>query len=355
MLTPANEAALEAATANSDLGVAAALRVPDLIDRSGRTVNYLRVSITDQCNLRCTYCIPPGKMAPKADGERLSRDEILALVGLFVDQGITRVRITGGEPLIRSDVVDIVRGVAAMPGVEEVALSTNGVLLERHIDALADAGLTRVNVSLDSLQPGKVACIAGADTLERIWAGLDAAEARGLGPVKINTVLLRGTNDDEILDFARLTLERPWHVRFIELMPTPWNRDTFAETYLPATEVHDLIQRELGLAPAGHAALGGGPAVYYRIIPDAQGLVGLITPMCESFCERCNRVRLTATGHIRPCLFGAESVDLGGALRAGAGQTELIEMVRGVLGVKPAGHDLWNDSGALSSLVQIGG
>ena len=326
-----------------------------MFDGCGRTVDYLRVSITDRCNLRCIYCRPPGRNLPEPESDRLRAAEISDLVALFVESGVRRVRITGGEPLVRPDVAEIVAGIRGIPGVEEISLSTNGVLLAETAPALARAGLTRVNASLDTLRPERFRAIAGAETMRRVLDGIEAADAAGLGPVKVNTVLLRKRNDDEILDLARLTLDRPWHVRFIELMPVAWNREFHADLYVPTSEVLNRLQEAFPLETPEGPVVGGGPARYWRI-RGAAGLIGLISPMCESFCSRCNRVRMTSTGRIRSCLFGDGTVDLAGPYRAGAPRAELRGILRDALAAKPEGHRLLEPEGStLPTLCAIGG
>lgn len=326
-----------------------------MIDGCGRTVDYLRVSITDRCNLRCLYCRPPGRNLPEPGTDRLNAGEITDLVALFVELGVRRIRITGGEPLVRPDAVEIVERIRRLPGIDEISLSTNGVLLEGTAAALARAGLTRVNVSLDTLRPDRFRTIAGAETLRRVTAGLEAAETAGLTPIKVNTVLLRGHNDDEVLDLARMTLDRPWHVRFIELMPVTWNRDIHADLYIPTSEVLRRLQEAFPLEAPDGPVVGGGPARYWRI-RGAVGLIGLISPLCESFCSRCNRVRLTSTGQIRSCLFGDGLIDVAGPYRAGAPREDLLGIVRDAMAAKPEGHRLLDPEGVtLPTLCAIGG
>lgn len=327
-----------------------------MVDGFGRRIEYLRISVTDKCNLRCVYCMPLEGMQWLKRDDLLSFEEIVEIVQVMAGLGLRRVRFTGGEPLVRRDLPELVRAVASVPGIDDLALSTNGVLLEDHAAALADAGLTRVNVSLDSLQPQRVDDIARRPgSFARIMRGLEAAERFGFAPLKLNVVLMRGVNDDEIADFAALTRDRPWHVRFIEVMPTEANLDVSREQFISCDEALERVRRlgELEAVPQGPT--GNGPARYWRF-PGAAGTVGVITPMSHNFCDRCNRMRLTAEGQLRPCLFGDLQTDLRAALRAGSPVEPLI---RETLRVKPERHWLeqgtTRGSGGLVALSQTGG
>jgi len=330
-------------------------RTGGMVDGFGRPVEYLRVSVTDRCNLRCVYCLPLEGVPWLPREEILSYEEIHAIVRILAGMGLRRVRITGGEPLVRKDLPELVRFLSGVPGIEDLSLSTNAVLLPRFGEALRDAGLMRVNVSLDSLRPDRLDRLARrADTLPKVLEGLEVAEALGLHPIKVNVVMVRGMNDDEIEDFAELTRRRPWHVRFIELMPTGSNLTLSAESFVSAGEVLERL-RTLGSLEPARGPGGNGPAAYYRF-PGAPGTVGVITPMSHTFCASCNRLRLTADGHLRPCLFGTLQVNLRDPLRAG----EALEpLVREALRTKPERHDLVQGStagsGGLIALSQTGG
>jgi len=326
-----------------------------MIDPFGRRIEYLRISVTDKCNLRCVYCMPEEGLPWLTRDEILSYEEITEIVRTMARHGLRRVRLTGGEPLVRRDLVELVRMIAAVPGVEDIALSTNAVLLARHAEELREAGLDRVNVSLDSLQADRVDEIARRPgSFPKIMAGLDAAESVGFAPIKINTVLIRGRNDDEIQDFAAITRERPWHVRFIELMPTTSNLELSAERYVSCREALRRV-RSLGDLESVAGPTGNGPATYYRF-PGAPGTVGVITPMSHNFCDRCNRMRLTADGQLRPCLFGDIQTNLRDPLRRGE---ELLPLIEETLRVKPERHELVQGgdagSGGLVALAQTGG
>ncbi len=329
--------------------------VTPMRDGFGRRIEYLRISVTDKCNLRCVYCMPEEGLPWLRREQILSYEEIVHVVRTMAGMGLRRVRITGGEPLVRRGLVELVRQIAAVPGIDDVALSTNGVLLGEYAEPLREAGLARVNVSLDSLRPERIDAIARRPgSHERIMEGLAAAERVGLAPLKINTVVMRGTNDDELEDFARCTLERPWHVRFIEVMPVGANLDVSANAYISSYEILDRVKRIGDLEPVEGPA-GNGPARYFRL-PGGRGTVGVITPMSHNYCDRCNRMRLTADGQLRPCLFGALQTDLRGPLRRGE---PLEPHIRHTLQVKPERHHLVQGraigSGGLIALSQVGG
>lgn len=338
-------------------------------DAFGRAIGYLRVSLTDRCNFRCVYCMPAAGLSWLPRAELLTDAEVVEAVRQLAGLGLRRVRLSGGEPTLRPGLARIVAGVAAVPGVEEVALSTNGVRFLQDpglAPRLAAAGLTRVNLSADSLRPDRVRAIARRDLGFDAVAGARAAEAAGLAPVKLNVVVVRGVNDDEVGDFARLTLRHPWHVRFIELMPVgelaAWDAvagdggEATADPLrrvVPSAEVlaraSDALAAAGGLAVAGDGPVGNGPAAYYRA-PGAPGTVGVITPMSHTYCGACNRVRLTADGRLRPCLFDAGAVDLRGPLRRGEA---LAPHVARALAAKPREHHLL--APALSPLRRAGG
>jgi cyclic pyranopterin phosphate synthase len=287
--------------------------------------------------------------------ELLTYEEIAEVVRQMAGMGLRRVRLTGGEPLVRRDLSRLVRMLAANPGIEDIALSTNAILLPQFARELRDAGVRRINVSLDTLRSERFEAIArrSARFYEQTMDGLLAAEAAGFDPIKINTVVLRGLNDDEVADFAAVTRERPWHVRFIELMPVGRNLH-LTDRFVPMTEVLTKIRGVGGLEP-DTGPPGNGPARYFRF-PDAPGTVGVITPLSHNYCERCNRMRLTADGRLRTCLFGDHEVDLKSLLR-GTGRIE--SAVREALAGKPKRHYLQlgtaAGSGGLDALSQVGG
>lgn len=326
-----------------------------MIDQFGRRVEYLRVSVTDKCNLRCVYCMPMEGLPWLKREALLSYEEIERIVRVMAGMGLRRVRITGGEPLVRRDLPELMAMLSKIPEIEDLSLSTNAVLLAEHADALRAAGLHRLNVSLDSLRPDRVDAIARRPgSYPKIMEGLRAAEESGFTPIKINVVLIRGQNDDEIEDFAAITRERPWHVRFIEMMPTGANLDLNAGGFVSCAEALRRVNAIDALEPVA-GPFGNGPARYYQF-PGAPGTVGVITPMSHNYCDRCNRMRLTADGQLRPCLFGSLQTNLRDPLRAGEDIRPLIEET---LQVKPERHHLVQGSavgsGGLVALSQTGG
>ncbi|MGH7575846.1 MAG: GTP 3',8-cyclase MoaA [Longimicrobiales bacterium] len=324
-------------------------------DAFGRRIEYLRISVTDKCNLRCVYCMPEEGLPWLSRSEILSYEEIAEIVRVMAAMGLRRVRITGGEPLVRRDLDHLVRAISAIPGIEDIALSTNAVLLAEQAQRLRSAGVHRVNVSLDSLRPDRVDAIARRPgSYARIMAGLDAAERVGFDPIKINTVIMRGRNDDELEDLAAITRERPWHVRFIEVMPVGENLDVSAREFVSAHEMLGVVRRIGELEPVT-GPHGNGPATYFRF-PGARGTVGVITPMSHNYCDRCNRLRLTADGRLRPCLFGAIETPLRDPLRR---DEPLEPLIVETLAIKPERHHLVQGSaagsGGLLALSQVGG
>ena len=324
-----------------------------LVDQFGRRIEYLRISVTDRCNFRCSYCMPVEGLPWLPKHDILSYEEIAEVVRQLAPMGLRRVRITGGEPTIRPQLATLVRQLRATVDVEDIALSTNGVRLPELARELAAAGLDRVNMSSDSLRPERIAAIARRDLRFDPIAAATAAQEAGLTPIKLNVVVMRGINDDELLDFARLTLHRPWHVRFIELMPVGEMAMLSDAHVVSSDEVLSRIGAEFGaLEPVAGPARGNGPAAYHRL-PGAAGTVGVITPMTHTYCGSCNRVRLTADGRLRTCLFGDHEVDLRTPLRAGE---SLAPYVHRALAEKPEAHALLaRRVGGLRALSQVGG
>jgi cyclic pyranopterin phosphate synthase len=326
-----------------------------LADRFNRPITYLRISVTDRCNLRCVYCMPEAGLPwiPKPD--ILSYEEIAEIVRSAASVGVRSVRLTGGEPLVRRDLPRLVALLRAIPGIEDIALSTNGMLLADQVGALRDAGLTRANISLDTLREDRFFAIARRPGLDRVLAGIDAAIAAGLAPIKLNCVVMRGQNDDEVVAFAELARERPLFVRFIEMMPVHENVALHGDAYLSATELLERIAVLGELSPAAGPG-GNGPARYFAY-PGAQGAVGVISPLSHDYCETCNRVRLSADGKLKLCLFGDNAIDLRTPLRAGASHAEIASIFRGAMYVKPERHhlDLGTTASAMRAFSEIGG
>jgi cyclic pyranopterin phosphate synthase len=324
-------------------------------DQFGRTVQYLRVSVTDKCNLRCVYCMPMEGLPWLKREDLLSYEEIEQILRVMAPMGLERVRITGGEPLVRQDLDELVKLIAKVQGIRDISLSTNAVLLADQAEALRSAGVQRLNVSLDSLRPDRVDAIARRPgSYPKIMEGLDAAERVGFAPIKVNVVLIRGQNDDEIRDFAEITRERPWHIRFIEMMPTGANLELSANQFVSCTEAIRQVSEIDQLEPVA-GPFGNGPARYYQFA-GAPGTIGVITPMSHNYCDRCNRMRLTADGHLRPCLFGHIQTNLRDPLRAGQ---DLVPLIEDTLRIKPERHYLMQGSdlgsGGLVALSQTGG
>ena len=339
----------------SQLRRAAVVDSEGMRDGFGRRIEYLRISVTDKCNLRCVYCMPEEGLPWLGRSQILSYEEIAAVVRVMAGMGLKRIRLTGGEPLVRRDLPQLVRMLRIIPGIDDIALSTNGVLLAPLADELRAAGVNRVNISLDSLRAERVDAIARRPgSYQSIMEGFDAAERAGFTPIKVNAVIMRGRNDDELEDFARMTIDRPWHVRFIEVMPVGENLDVSAQEYVSAIEMLARVRAVAELTPV-RGPNGNGPATYFAY-PNARGTVGVITPMSHNYCDRCNRMRLTADGQLRPCLFGNLQTDLRSALRAGEPIQPLVEQT---LKIKPERHHLVQGSaagsGGLLALSQVGG
>ena len=327
-----------------------------LTDRFGRPITYLRISVTDRCNLRCVYCLPEAGVQWQARENQLSAQEIAHITEAATHGGVRRVRLTGGEPLVRPDIVEIVRRIASLPGIDEVSLTTNAMLLEKLAQPLADAGLKRVNVSLDTLDADKFRQITRGGSIERFWRGIAAAEGAGLAPLKLNTVVVNGLNADELPALARLTIEHPWHVRFIELMPVG-NAQDWGEGFPALPERYISVQQmraqlsTFDLRPES-APIGNGPARTFRV-PGALGTVGFISPLGEHFCQNCNRLRLTADGYLRPCLLLDGEVNVREAIRAGK---PLLPFFQQAVDAKPQGHELFLQHYPESRrMAQIGG
>lgn len=307
-----------------------------LVDAYRRRVDYLRLSVTDRCNLRCAYCMPAGGFRFLPHEDILRYEELLRLVRITVRLGIRKVRVTGGEPLVRKDILLFLERLCAVPEVEDVSLTTNGVLLESMAGDLWASGVRRLNVSLDTLDPEKFATITGVDAFHAVWRGLHAALDYGFSPVKINVVAMKGINDDEIEKLAGLTLTYPFHVRFIELMP--FRPDSYEERYIPSDGVFEKIA-VLGQLIPGSSGNGNGPARYYEF-PGAPGKIGFISPMSQHFCSTCNRLRITAEGSLRTCLFADRDVDLRGPLRHGSSDEEISRVISRAIETKPEKHPL---------------
>ena len=323
-----------------------------LSDSFQRPVNYLRISVTDRCNLRCVYCMPPEGIPLMAHNEILTYEEIRTVAEAAAELGIIKVRLTGGEPLVRSGLTTLVSMLSQIQGIDDISLTTNAVLLERHAEELKQTGLIRVNVSLDSLRADRFSRITRVGNLHDVMKGIEAAKRAGLAPIKTNTVVIRGVNDDEVVDFARLTIEGDWHVRYIEYMPFSNGRANGDDQLVPVTEIKQRIEVLGKLEPAYGS--GGGPAKYFRF-SGARGTIGFISPVSEHFCRACNRLRLTADGKLRPCLFSDNEIDLREPLRHGANVEDIKRLILEAAACKPAGHRLEAGVTCERFMAQIGG
>ncbi len=327
---------------------------PALQDGHNRSVSYVRISVTDRCNLRCSYCSAP-TFLPHSRTQILSYEEILRLVRVLAGMGVDKVRLTGGEPLVRRHLDSLVARLNDIDGINDISLTTNGVLLEKQAAPLWAAGLRRVNISLDTLDPSRFKKITGRDYFARVLSGIKAALKIGFAPVKINVVVMRGVNDDELLAFAALTRKYPVHVRFIEYMPigssSLWN----PADMVSGAQIIEQISNEMAVLEPVTVKLGG-PARLYRL-PGAPGKIGVITAMSNHFCDSCNRIRITADGHLRACLLSDNEFDLKEVLRAGGDLEKITEIVRQAVASKSAEHGLACNSERKCSRVMstIGG
>ncbi|MBI4280142.1 MAG: GTP 3',8-cyclase MoaA [Armatimonadetes bacterium] len=323
-------------------------------DQFGRDLRDLRISLTDRCNLRCIYCMPAEGIDFRPPEELLQDDELLLLVRVAADLGVTKVRLTGGEPTVRRGLVELVKNISGTGGIEDIAMTTNGLLLEHLATPLARAGLRRVNVSLDTMDPAKFHRMTRGGRVEKVLAGIAAAAAAGLAPIKLNAVVVRGFNDDDVVSLAALTLERPWEVRFIEMMPFGSVGD-FAEAGVVKSE-ETMAKIEAALGPLAPLDLSGqDPARTYRFA-GAAGRLGFVSPVSQPFCAKCGRLRLTADGRLRLCLLRDDEADLLIPLRRGASYEEISEIFRAAAFRRPFGHALAEKLFPQARvMIQIGG
>jgi len=308
------------------------------LDRYGRIINYLRISLTDMCNLRCVYCMPED-MSFRPPAELLQDHEIIRLVGAFAELGFNKFRLTGGEPTVRENVVGLVKQIADTEGVDQVAMTTNGVLLKHLAKPLVDAGLQRINISIDTLDPAKFRQITRWGNLDDVWAGIEAAEAAEL-EIKLNSVVVRGINDrEDAVELARLTLERPWQMRYIEVMPFGSVSDFQQSHIVPEEELRATISQALGPMTLLNSGLLDGEARLYQL-QGAKGKLGFISSVTKPFCAGCNRARLTADGKLRMCLLRDKELDLMPFVRNGANADEIKTLIEDTIWYKPWGHGL---------------
>jgi cyclic pyranopterin phosphate synthase len=309
-----------------------------LIDNYHRHISYLRISLTDRCNLRCIYCMPPEGISLLDHREVLTLEEIERIASAAARMGISRIRITGGEPFVRKGVIKLAGDLLKLPGIEDVSLTTNGILLTEYAAALRSAGMRRINISLDTLDAEKYKRITRGGDIQRVLDGISAARREGFSPIKINVVAMRGINDDEIEDFARLTIERPVHIRFIEFMPIDVATDWDENSFISSSETREIISRIGTLNPVEHSGKSG-PAEMYRL-DGAAGQLGFISPLSNHFCDTCNRMRLTADGKLRTCLFSDHEIDLKTFLRSGVSDQSLEQAIAEAIKSKPKGHTI---------------
>jgi cyclic pyranopterin phosphate synthase len=324
------------------------------LDRFGRNIHYLRISLTDRCNLRCVYCMPEDmKFRPRA--ELMQDSELLRLVQLFTELGFDKFRLTGGEPTVRANLVELVHSIAQTPGVRSLSMTTNGLLLEQLSIPLAQAGLQRVNVSIDTLDPVKFKRLTRWGDVADVWAGIQAAEAAGLLPMKLNAVIVRGYNEDDVVDLAALTLQHDWQIRFIEMMPFGDVADFQQSQVVTAQQMRDKIESRLGpLAPVDGGRLDGEARLFR--LGEGLGDVGFISSVTEPFCASCTRARLTADGKLRMCLLREYEMDLLTPLRSGASLDDLKTLILKAVYHKPWGHGLAHNVVPMNRMMsEIGG
>jgi GTP 3',8-cyclase len=334
-----------------------------IIDSCSRPINYLRISVTDRCNLRCVYCQPAEGIQLMQHDDILTYEEIVRITKAAAELGITKVRLTGGEPLVRLNVTALINDISKIKGIDDISLTTNGVLLKGYAEDLKKAGLKRVNVSLDTLKPSKFKKITRMGKFKQVIDGIEAAREAGLVPVKINVVAMRGVNDDEILDFARLSMKEGWNIRFIELMPfnggNPPEEHNIGQggqpqQFVSVGEIKEKIEKLGHLEPVS-GITGAGPAKYFRL-DGAKGTLGFISPISDHFCFSCNRLRLTADGKLRPCLLSDREIDLKALLRGGATIDQIKGKIVEAIKSKPRGHDLAKGKKPENrSMSQVGG
>ena len=329
-------------------------QTPSLMDRSRRPINYLRISVTDRCNLRCRYCAP-------AEPKRIERENLLTLeeihrlVRIAAGLGINKIRLTGGEPLVRKGITELIERLGRIEEIHDIALTTNGTLLSQFGRQLREAGLKRLNISLDTLDPARFRTMTGFDRFDKVWQGILLSEELGFHPIKINTVVMKGFNDDEVQKLAALTLKYPFHIRFIEYMPIGTRPDQAHQYSVSIAQIRNELEKTGKLLPVQHTR-GDGPAVRFRY-EGAPGEIGLIGSMTAHFCSQCNRLRLTSTGHLRPCLLSDDQVNVIDALRRGAGDDEIRQIFLDVVARKRPEHGLSFQCGQAlqSQMVSIGG
>lgn len=323
-------------------------------DAYGRAMNYLRISLTDRCNFRCVYCMPAVGMQFQPRAEMLTDEELLRLVRLFSKVGVNKIRLTGGEPTVRPYLVDLIREMKRLNGVDEISMTTNALILNRIAADLKDAGLDRINVSIDTLDPVKFRMMTRGGRLDLVWEGIKAADAAGMAPIKLNTVVLRNHNEDDVTNLAELSIDHDWHVRFLEIMPMEGVGIVYDEGLVTSAETHARLERYFGpLEPI--ETHPSDPARLWRI-PGATGSIGFISPISAPFCDACNRIRLTADGKLRLCLIRSDEVDFRDMMRKGASDDAILTQIRAGIWRKPWGHRVHEgERNTIRGMSQIGG
>lgn len=326
-----------------------------MVDHHNRVINYLRLSVTDRCNLRCFYCMPEEGVQFAPHSNILTYEEMLRIVSLCIKRGIRKVRLTGGEPLVRQGIIGFIHKLNSLSDLENIAITTNGVLLKEFAGDLWANGINHINISMDTLKRDRFRHITGRDAFDRVWEGIEEAESLGFNPIKINVVAMKGINDNEILDFAKLTLEKPYHVRFIEMMPIGENHAWTRDQFISSGDILGRI-RQLGRIAQLESGVLDGPAHRYKL-NGSRGEIGLIGALSNHFCGRCNRLRLTSCGQLRGCLFSDEEVDLKTPLREGEEDTSLLGLIEHAILNKPRNHELkaWPLRRCVRSMNGIGG
>jgi cyclic pyranopterin phosphate synthase len=315
----------------------------ELKDLFSRTVSYLRLSLTDRCNLKCLYCVPEkdrSECSPRLDhNDLLSYEELLRVVRVAVSLGISKLRLTGGEPLVRKNIMHFIDQLAKIDNLNDIRITTNGVLLEKFADPLAAAGIRKINISLDTLKPERFARITGKDCFAQVWQGIERAQAASFSPIKLNTVVMRGINDDELEDFVRMSQDTAMQIRFIEFMPIGASSSWDKKAYMSSDEIMDRM-REMGELIPVSKGRADGPATMFRAGQDAKGKIGFISPISHRFCDRCNRLRLTSEGMLRSCLLDDRETDLRSVLRQGGSEQDIQQALVAAVRNKPKGHQM---------------
>jgi cyclic pyranopterin phosphate synthase len=315
----------------------------ELKDLFSRTISYLRLSLTDRCNLKCLYCVPEkdsSECFPRLDhNDLLSYEELLRVVRVAVSLGISKLRLTGGEPLVRKDIMHFIDQLAEIDNLNDIRITTNGVLLEKLADPLAAAGIRKINISLDTLKPERFERITGVDCFTQVWKGIERAQAAGFSPIKLNTVVMRGINDDELEDFVKMSQETAMQIRFIEFMPIGSSSSWDKKAYMSSDEIMDRIGKLGELIPISKGK-ADGPATMFRAGQGAKGKIGFISPISHRFCDRCNRLRLTSEGKLRSCLLDDRETDLRSVLRQGGSDQDIRQTLVEAVRNKPKGHQM---------------